>query len=400
MTTAELSAKSFSDYPPQARRIGAKNQTLLRALPLPLAILMLREIREYDWRFPAERRLVDSQLKWLQSLSTAERAGALRGFLQLSVTKEAVAPDWSRDPERASEMMTAYLWSTQQIDAFRQAADNYSAAWQKATPESEPSVARLCIVVLDSGLDPAGMPVFLKLRPHGVFFPRVDDDNAMAAIRETMTARTESRPLPYEHWYIDGGEADTFRNPHMMRISWNELQPLRAAILERMQDIIHRPASGPEQLRTALAEMTPADLNVAEDGDAVLNRFNIDIFTKGSGTQIFSTTFAQWTAREALRRAQPSTLLLRFSPRQRQLPMDQLLAGLNNDNSQDPKGSLIDADMGAFYTWINQQRLSGAPQASFIAWCAASHEAVAIGPTLPRTTTAENKMTLRQILSL
>ena len=46
----------------------------------------------------------------------------------------------------------------------------------------------------------------------------------------------------------------------------------------------------------------------------MLDRFQVKLLTEGSGTQIFSTTFAQWTAREALRRAQSQTLLVRFAP--------------------------------------------------------------------------------------
>jgi hypothetical protein len=48
--------------------------------------------------------------------------------------------------------------------------------------------------------------------------------------------------------------------------------------------------------------------------DAVLSRFQVSVLTEGSGTQVFSTTFVQWAAREAFRRAQPLTLLLRFAP--------------------------------------------------------------------------------------
>ena len=41
----------------------------------------------------------------------------------------------------------------------------------------------------------------------------------------------------------------------------------------------------------------------------MLGRFQVKLLTEGSGTQIFSTTFAQWTAREALRRAEALTLV-------------------------------------------------------------------------------------------
>ncbi len=62
--------------------------------------------------------------------------------------------------------------------------------------------------------------------------------------------------------------------------------------------------------------LSPEDLGM-DEGDPVLNRFQIRLLTEGSGTQILSTTFAQWSAREALRRAQSLTLFVRFAPRQR-----------------------------------------------------------------------------------
>jgi hypothetical protein len=35
---------------------------------------------------------------------------------------------------------------------------------------------------------------------------------------------------------------------------------------------------------------------------------------------------------------------------------------------RDVEGSLIDAEMGAYYTWIHQSRLSGADQSRFLVW--------------------------------
>jgi hypothetical protein len=125
----------------------------------------------------------------------------------------------------------------------------------------------------------------------------------------------------------------------------------------------------------------------------------MSLLTEGSGTQIFSTTFAQWAARETLRRAQPATLLVRFAPRERQQPMNELLSGSHRAGELDPEGSLIDADMAAYYTWINQQRLSGAQRAGFLAWFEGHNQAVAIGPSLPGGTASSTPTTLAQILS-
>jgi hypothetical protein len=136
-----------------------------------------------------------------------------------------------------------------------------------------------------------------------------------------------------------------------------------------------------------LAEMRPEDLGLSGDGEqALLNRFQVSVLTEGSGTQLFSTTFVQWSAREVLRRAQPLTLLARFTPRQHEQSMRELVAGAQVRAITDPEGSLIDADMGAYYTWINQQRLTGAEDASFLVWFEDHNEALAIASTLPRGT--------------
>jgi len=156
---------------------------------------------------------------------------------------------------------------------------------------------------------------------------------------------------------------------------------------------------GPEVLRTLLAQATPADLGLRAANDPVLDRFQVKLLTEGSGTQIFSTTFAQWTAREILRRAQPLTLLVRFAPRQRQKPMNELLSESSDRPELDPVGSLIDADMGAYYNWLNQLRLPGADQSSFLAWFENHGEALAIGPSMPRGTESTSVADLRELLS-
>ena len=126
---------------------------------------------------------------------------------------------------------------------------------------------------------------------------------------------------------------------------------------------------------------------------AVLNRFQVSVLTEGAGTQLFSTTFVQWSAREILRRAQPLTLVARFTPRQHEQSMRELVAGTQTRVITDPAGSLIDADMGAYYTWINQQRLTGAEDASFLVWFEDHREAVAIGPKLSHG--AEDQTSIR-----
>ncbi len=56
--------------------------------------------------------------------------------------------------------------------------------------------------------------------------------------------------------------------------------------------------------------------------------------------------------------------------------------------------------MGAYYNWINQQRLPGAEQSSFIVWFEGHNQALAIGPATPRGTESNSPADLKQVLSL
>ena len=138
---------------------------------------------------------------------------------------------------------------------------------------------------------------------------------------------------------------------------------------------------------------------MGKDGQPVMDRFRLKLLTEGSGTQIFSTSFTQWAAREALRRAEPLTIIVRFAPRQRQKPINELIAANQDRVELDPVGSLIDGDMSAYYNWLNQQRLSGAENSSFLVWFEDHKQALVIGPTVPRGTESSTVISMKELLS-
>lgn len=79
--------------------------------------------------------------------------------------------------------------------------------------------------------------------------------------------------------------------------------------------------------------------------------------------------------------------------------MNELLAEAKGKPELDPQGSVIDADMGAYYTWLNQQRLTGADQSGFLAWFEGGTEAMAIGPKFKRAVVSETPIALADIVS-
>jgi hypothetical protein len=400
MLPEHLKPEHFQGYAPEAKKLAIQYLATLQQSPLSFLPSLLREVADYDFKFPVERKTLEGELASLASLSPAQREEWFREFAQIRISPELEGFDWAGAPAQFVEQLSSYLWTTHQLDAFRAAATAYAERLEKVSPPKPPSVPRLGITIIGQGVTAYYGPLFRKLRAHGAYFSRVKAENGLKLLLDAVAARAKAHPAPYGHWYVDGGQ-EAEHDALLTSVSYDSLEPLRAALLRKMQAEINRPGMGPEALRTLLAQMRLADAGLRGTEDAVLDRFKLKLLTEGSGTQIFSTTFVQWAAREALRRAQPLTLLVRFAPRQRQKPMNELLSASQkrSEVELDPAGSLLDADMGAYYNWLNQQRLAGAEQSSFLVWFEGHSRALAIGPAVPRGTESNDETDVSKLLS-
>ena len=398
MPTRELKPDQFSSYPPEARKLALANLRVLQMLPLSFLPSLLRELIEYDYKFPAERSSLEREISNFDSLTPEQGKEWLGAFEKIQLSPALERFDWINQPAQFVEQLSSHLWTTHQQDAFRKAATEYGNRLHAALPPPEPSIPRMSIVVVGQGVSASDYPLFRKLRPHGALYTNVKPEGGLDTLLEYVGNRAKAHPEKYGHWYLDGGQ-QSLCDSRVTCISYNALEPARNQLLARIRKQSDMPGSGPENLRTVMAALRPTDLHLEHSGDAVLARFELKLLTEGSGTQIFSTTFAQWTARETLRRAQPLTLLVRFAPRQRQRPMNEMLSAAKETVELDPAGSLVDGDLGAYYTWLNQQRLTGAERSSFLAWFEGQNVAVATGPAVPHGTVSNSPADLKQILS-
>lgn len=400
MQPSDLQAAQFARYPPQARQVVVAHLEVLRQLPVSFVPNLLHQVQDYDFKFPAERASIDKELSCLSALPSAQLAEWFQEFKALRISPDLERFDWVNAPAQFVEQQSAYLWATHQLDAFRAAATGYGARLSAAEPPDPMPMRRLGIAVIGQGIASCNEPLFRNLRPQGTYFNQIKPDNGLTQLLHAIADRAKSHPEPYAHWYVDGGVPAEVDATGMTRISYAALDGTRTALLSFIQRQIRKPGMGPEELRTRLAELQPHDVGMDAAADPVVSRFQLRVLTEGSGTQIFSTTFAQWTAREALRRAQPVSMLVRFAPRQRQRPMNELLSNTRTDAELDPQGSLLDGDMGAYYQWINQQRLNGAKDSVFVAWFEGQNQAIAVAPTLPRGAQSASEIDLAQLLKL
>ncbi len=329
MLPRDLKPEHFSSYPPEARKIVVNYLGTLQQLPLSFLPGLLRELIEYDYKFPAERAAHDKELQHLSSLSPEQLKDWFQEFAEIRLSPQLESFDWIKFPAQFVEQLSAHLWSTHQLDLFRKASSDYGDRLRAVIPPERPAIARLGITIVGQGVESYSEPLFRKLRPHGALYSGIKPDSGLEILLDAVETRARVHPVPYGHWYIDGAEAAE-HSAALTCVSYQALAAARAALLRKMQTELDRPGMGPEALRTFLAQLRPADLGMVHGAagssdDEVMQRFKLKVLTEGSGTQIFSTIFAQWAAREALRRAQPLTLLVRFAPRQRQRPMNELL---------------------------------------------------------------------------
>jgi len=143
MQPTDLKPEQFNGYPPEARKLAANYISALQRLPLSFLPSLLREVIEYDFKFPVERRAVEKELANLASLSPEQLKDWFQGFAQIRLSSQLESADWVNAPAQFVEQLSAHLWSTHQLDTFRAAAVGYAERLRAAAPPEPPPIRGL-----------------------------------------------------------------------------------------------------------------------------------------------------------------------------------------------------------------------------------------------------------------
>ena len=163
MLPSELKSEQFTSYPPLARKLATENLATLRKLPLSFLPSLLREVIEYDYKFPAERSSLDWELSNLASLPAAQWQEWLGQFEQIKMSSALEKFDWVNSPAQFVEQLSSHLWTTHQQDAFRKAATEYGNRLHVAAPPENPPIPRIGIAVVGQGVAASDYPLFRRL---------------------------------------------------------------------------------------------------------------------------------------------------------------------------------------------------------------------------------------------
>lgn len=390
-----LSRDQFSLYPPQGRDLATSHLAALREMPTPLLPVFLVELKEYDWKFPVEQRETAARIEFVEA-----NPSSLAAFRGIHVPATLDSPENVKDPQRFLAGMTAYLWSSLQMDAYRKAADQFVGLYEASVKPAAPVYPRLVMICIGRESALPDYPVFQKIRGAGQVWTNVRTEGAAATLLHALHVRSTNDPTLYSHWHVDGDRPlPGYQPTGIAQLLYPDLAPINKEILAIMMSCI-KAGSGPEVLYAKLAELTghiPSAGKVTHD--LRMQQFVVSLLTQGSGTQIFSTSFVQWATREILRRAQPATILARYAPRQRQKPFNTMVANALSSNDLDPDGSLIDADMAAYYSYLELKRLPGADRDRFLVWFEGHTQAFIAAPGIAAGTVNESQTDMASLLS-
>lgn len=395
MTPAELKPENFEHLPAESRAFAASHLLLLRRLPIAICPSFMLQIKGLPTSFPRERASLGQQCRALEALSPAVFATLLAPLAAIRVPDDLVQSDWLENPAAFLSRLTAHLWSSSQITAFRDGTEALFAA----LPAPPNAADRLVITVLGQHAR-ASAHAFGKLRRHGILLTNLQDANPGDALLRLLQARTAAAPAPYAHWYVDGGDPWPMPPlPGAIQTSFAALFPLRARVLSHMRDTIVSGDAGAEAMHDRLSGLLPSQLGAAEiSPDPILQRFYTELFTLSSGPQLFSTSFVQWTGRELMRRAAPRTLLLRYRPRQQHRSLNESVEDLEAERNLDSEGSLRDATMGSYYAWLEARRATPSGKLVFLSWLEDTSSLLLISPSAPAGAQTNSRLSLDQAL--
>ena len=126
MLPSDLKSEMFAGYAAEARKVVTAHLATLRQLPLSFLPGLLRELISFDFKFPVERKARERELAYLDSLSQVQLKECFRDFSEIRLSRQLEEFDWVKQPGQFVERLSAHLWSTHQLDAFRKASNDYA----------------------------------------------------------------------------------------------------------------------------------------------------------------------------------------------------------------------------------------------------------------------------------
>lgn len=365
-----------ADRTNQPAQVAAWRNTISR-MPLTLRPVLNQKAAEWEMLFPFERANITEFFRAADSYDPGE-LNELMAHLREIESKMGVV-NWSFSEESESLEYASQIARSLYYGEWRQEVQRvYSAIEARAATSTpaRPLQRRLVLLILPMSLPFEREMIsenwwnraseFKISGDSGRLLPMLMGcEEESPGIPDLLARQPESDPS--DIWFIDAGDQlpDSqmlTRQSLFLMLNFAALKPFCQVFLAKLNTIPRDLAAADqvvESLRkTNWTRWCSPELN----SDPRLRQFVIDLFLSGNGALIFPGAFAEWAASEAIRRARPRAIIVRFGLRSKPKPFTSIAIFENQDKVSvlpdvaDMQNSAIDSLMLSNYVRLSATR--------------------------------------------
>jgi hypothetical protein len=370
----------------------AQEDRLVERLPITFQPYLNQEISRWGTKFPYEQRYLESFVGFIDGLSPERLADLFSGVRKVESSMGISEHEFSVHEQTMREASILsrsphYLEWRQEIERVFQQVDHSAFAEEQARASR---LRRLLLLIF-----PAVLPIdpqsVMEQWQHGRLL-RLDwpaHGNPRQSIVETILKGLpcgdgECAPGFLEEyvsgpgrnfadvWVLEPGTrlrallsglASVPPEPaRATLLSFDRLKAFREGVLDHIKSMA-RDISDADAIYAKLRSMDVSDWCPPEVGSIpAVCEFIRSLFLTGNGSPLFSNSFVEWGAVEAIRHARPTVVVAEFGLRNKPKPFTSVAVFENQEKATpqppvpDPEDSAVDAVILAYYTWLGAAR--------------------------------------------
>jgi hypothetical protein len=370
----------------------AHEDRLVDRLPITFQPFLNQEMSRWEVKFPYEQRYLEGLVGFLDSLSPDHLADLFSGVRRVESAMGVREHQFSSQEQTMWEASILarspyYREWRQEIDRVFQQIDHSVFAEEQARLSR---MNRLVLLIFPSTL-PVEPATVLEKWQHGRLL-RLDccePDSGHPSIVERILQgpdQADGSPSPgfiedyacrpgrdfADVWVLEPGtrlrtllrglQSSPPGPPHATLLSFNALKAFREGVLDHIKSMA-RDISDADAIYAKLRSMDVSDWCPPEVGSIpAVREFIRSLFLTGNGSPLFSSSFVEWGAVEAMSHARPTVVVAEFGLRNKPKPFTSVAVFENQEKATpqppvpDPEGSAVDAVMLAYYTWLGTTR--------------------------------------------
>jgi len=370
----------------------AQEDHLIDRLPITFRPFLNQEMSRWEAKFPYEQRYLEGLVGFLDGLPPDRLAELFRGVHRLESAMGIRENQFSAQEQTMREASILarsphYREWRQEIDQVFQQIDRSVFAEEQARLSQ---VNRLVLLIFPSAL-PVEPSAVLEQWQHGRLLrleesapnpthpsvvecilkgsPQADGSLSPGFIEEY--ARRPARDSA-DVWVLEPGarlrtllsglQGTPSEPPRATLLSFDELKAFREGVLEHIKSMA-RDISDADAIYARLRTTDVSPWCPPEVGNnPAVREFVRSLFLTGNGSPLFSNSFVEWGAVEAMGHARPTVVIAEFGLRNKPKPFTSVAVFENQETATpqppvpDPEGSAVDAVILAYYTWLGTAR--------------------------------------------